>query len=135
MFGLKRNPRKIFGPYNDGQRAVYGDPAELHARLMSKLGGDPDKVTQQMQSPDAELSYQAWRQWLDAVIFAFEVKPFDKATGQGMQRDDIVALGNSFAEYLKKNGQPPGGSPTGSAPTTSSPGDSAMPNLSGCGCS
>jgi hypothetical protein len=135
MFGKKKDPKAIFGPYMDGRgNAVYGDPAELHDRMVYALGGNPDKALDETKSADPETKFNALQKWVQAVVFALDLKAFDKATGEGMQRSDIITLGNTFAEYLKKKETKADASQTGSEPSTSSPSHSTTRRTSDCGC-
>jgi hypothetical protein len=96
--------KEVFGPYSNGEGMVYGDPLRIHRRLTAGLRGDPNTVIKDSNSEDPAVSYPATERLVQAVIQAFEMKPFDPATGKGATTDLALSTLATFTEWLRKKG-------------------------------
>ena len=127
--------RQIFGPYHDGRAQVYGDPLAIWRRLVHGLDGDVNRWLTHARSEEPEIRYQATERILVATVEAFDLAPFDRATGQGVLERDAMAILNTFFDWIDQKKSPPVNSPTSAPPTTSVPGPSRMAIMPDCGCS
>lgn len=106
--------KAIFG-YHDGQRERYADPLVLRRTLIRACDGDLDGLwraaaepeTREGATPDpgAELARQdAQERFNQAVRKAFELLPFDPATGQGCTEAMVLAVWEKWAGFLRGEG-------------------------------
>lgn len=135
--------RRIFGPYDRaGDGSVnYADPLRIHRRLVHSLEGEPDVTLAATRSEVEAVAFEATEKLLRAVVYAFELVPFDPATGKGVTEQDCLALLNHWCDWQSKKNASAASSPTGSAPTASAPAQSITPPSAGstgtssdCGC-
>lgn len=112
---------KIFGPYSNGTELIRADPLRIYRRLQVQLDGDCNKWLKQARSEDFSVAFQAKERIIPAVVFAFELAPFDPKTGAGCLEEDIISVLNSYLEFMdqkKENGE---SLRTCSLPTPASP--------------
>lgn len=88
--------RNIF-PYHNGERQVYGDPLKIRRRLNARLDGNLNKALS-----EKDLSPDHYERVLDAVVFAFDLIPFDPETGKGAQEEVVVRALKAFLDWLQK---------------------------------
>lgn len=127
-----REQRNIFEYFN-GIEMVKGDPLEIVEIMTHLLGMHPNEVQKQMgwieevTLPDGTAKYvshgqiglpalEASRKYWEAVERAFEMPPFDKATGIGADRTVKQAAVAALAEFLQKKSSNAGLWPTSSPP-------------------
>lgn len=107
--------------YFDGARHVYGDPLYVQNALARELRGQVDQVVLDCNSQDDLVATTALRRLLDAVRVAFEMPPFDRATGQGATdrhcRDAYDALTDFFGLSATSVAETPS-SPPSTAPAS-----------------
>lgn len=121
--------RQIFGPYSNGVDLVHGDPLRIYRRLIHFVGGDLDRVLKMARKPadprEAEATedqrYQATEALIDATIRAFDLIPFDPATGAGAKEVDVLNLLNTFLGWLSFFESRAEQSPTFALPTGGQP--------------
>lgn len=106
--------RKIF-QYFDGQRQVYGDPLKIRRRLNGRLDGNLNKAL-----ADKDLSPEHYERVLDAVVYAFDLPPFNQETGEGAVEEVVVKALTSFLDWLQKKSPRRENSLTSVPPTDSS---------------
>jgi hypothetical protein len=94
--------RKIFGPYHNGSRLVYGDPLKIHRRLTVALKGDPNKVISDSKDPNYQVAAVATEKLARAATEAFDLLPLDPQTGQGATEDEALSVLATFNEWLEK---------------------------------
>jgi hypothetical protein len=140
--------RNIFA-YNDGCREVFGDPVAIDRRLTQALGCSPHLVltdakatlpgTTELNGP---VAFPAIERLMAATRQAFEMAPFDKATGMGAREEDCLAALNAFCSYMqvkKKNTAPSRTSSAPSAatrsPSPTKPTSASTATSTDCGCS
>lgn len=97
--------RRIFGPYFNGAQNLYADPLRVYRRLCYRLEGDPNKFIRERNSPDAQASLPARDRLLEATAFAFDMVPFDPATGKGALTQDVEKVLRDYLEYMEKKGR------------------------------
>jgi len=116
---------KIF-KYNDGFGDVYGDPAEIDYRMAKAsdfedmtvidkwldIPRNDDGTVDEAKVTDADKRnfMEACHRILPMIRAGFEVKEFDKTTGEGMTMDGLLLLYASYLEWkldVKKNTEPP----------------------------
>lgn len=92
---------KIFGPYWNGAEAVFGDPVRIHRRLYAKLLGRPNDFFAKVRDfeKDPTGSEQAADTVEMAVRYAFDLVPFDPATGGGANQQSAFEVLNQYLEY------------------------------------
>lgn len=98
--------------YFDGEKAVWGDPLEIHEALAAHLDGDVNAVLKNAKSEDRSVSLAAFNKLVPAVREAFRLMPFNPETGEGTTWKVCLEVLKAFVaweEALKKNGA---GSPT-----------------------
>lgn len=105
--------RLIFGPFDRGDgHQVYADPIRVRRRLTRLLDGDPRRALAACRGPDPGLALEAEERVFAAAIQAFDLVPFDPATGQGLREDGIVAVLNAFLSWEEAQRDFFGTSPT-----------------------
>ncbi len=151
-------PREIY-KYNDGFNDVWEDPAEIDYRMAKASedldmevinqwltipiddNGNPDEG--KMSSGSQKNFVEACHRILPVVRAGFNVKAFDRTTGQGLTTNELLSLYAGYLEWqvdLKKNtgelpidatvtDSPAISSETLPAPSTQSPGNQ-LPNVS-----
>lgn len=127
--------RRIY-KYNDGFSDVFGDPAEIDYRIAKASAFEDMQVIGEWLTlptdddgnvlPEDQLTVaqkvnftEACHRMLPIIRAGFEIKEFDKATGQGMTMDELLAIYAGYMEWragVKKNTDP---SPTGAMPMDS----------------
>ena len=89
---------KCFGPYWDGHANVYADPVRVHWRLHTYLDGDPDaNFAKMFESGHDQAAYREKVE--NAVRKAFDLSPFSRETGEGLDQQDVIDLLDRFIEY------------------------------------
>lgn len=97
--------RRIF-PYWNGEAAVCGDPLAVRRRLTLALqGGGVNALLQEANGADELAAAAATGRLVDAVRQAFEMAPFDPATGRGATEEDCRRALRSFSDFLEKKNQ------------------------------
>ena len=120
--------RKIFS-YNDGFEDVHADPGEIDYRFAkASESEDMDTLNKWLEVPDEDATTSPdtamekamekaresrLQQFAEAchrldpiVRHAFEIRPFDRKTGQGMLHEEVINLYLAYMEWkfdLKKN--------------------------------
>lgn len=117
----RQKNQEIFGPYSDGARERYWDPEKVHCLMGAALDGKPNEVLNNCASPLPEVRAEAQQQAMNAIIIAFELVPFDPATGEGMTWARCKALWNQFHDWLEKKKANADGLPIGSELPASGP--------------
>ena len=106
--------RAIFR-YHNGQKIVCGDPQRINRRLLSVRGFNLEAAKHDMESGDFAVMSEAAEKMLGAIVHAFEIKPLDPNTGEGMMESDVFKLMTDFgmfmAEVKKKEKNLPSCSP------------------------
>jgi hypothetical protein len=137
LFGPGRRLRKLIRTraifkYHDGERTRYGDPFAIWRTLTQ----DPVINLERIQ-PDIDKGKEPeTSQFIALVRKAFDVKPFDEATGTGLtdwQTMELVGLLRDYTVAVKKNSSPGPTSPasTESASSTGPAAPSEPTNSSG----
>lgn len=104
--------RRIYGPYQDGRgNQVFADPEAVYRHLMAETAGELNAITSQYNESELGMAIVAER-LASAAIVAFDLKPFDKATGQGTLQDDALNLVGNFLDWRDQKKTPPAASPT-----------------------
>lgn len=93
--------------YKDWNGAdAYADPGETRRRIKEVSGGNLSKAILDMQNGDAQTSSAAVDLLKQSALHGFDLKPFDRATGEGWLEADLIGLIAQFNDYingLKKN--------------------------------
>jgi hypothetical protein len=137
--------RRIFGPYHDGEKEVYADPLKVYRRLHYQLEGVPNKTIKDTRSEDLHVRTEARDKLVAAAVYAFDLVPFDAATGKGVLTEDVEKVLADYLEWLEKNGSREAkqrtSSPVMGMHPFSVPAPSTTPNMSpstsispDCGC-
>lgn len=104
-------------------KQVYADPLRVERRLTAACDGDVKHVLQLAQSENPMQAEQYTVAWLRAIAFAFGLRPFDEATGQGAGDEFLMSLYESYLDWKGKkkvtSGSTPSSPPT--SPATSPP--------------
>lgn len=119
--------RAIF-PYDAGDgsgKTVFGDPMLLHRRLAQALEGSPNRWIEQYNSEDMAIALPAAEKLVEAVRWAFEMTPYDKATGRGAMEADVLKVLHDYLDFMDKKKVNAAPLPT-SEPLTDSP---ALPSI------
>ena len=99
--------------YQVDDRTVYADPLALRRRLVQATGGEINQLLREAADPppggaydpSQELACLAARERLAAAILAaFDLPPFDPATGGGTTEAVALAPLWEFTDWLEKNG-------------------------------
>lgn len=114
-----RRDTEIYGPDSDGARDRYWDPLVVHRRLAAALEGNPAQWLQDCQSKDPVLKNKALEKTYPAIVYAFDLVPFDIMTGCGTTEKQAKELMNRFHAWLEKKNPTPDTSPTPSEPQAS----------------
>ena len=119
--------RDIFAYFN-GVKAVHGDPLALRRKLTKAFGPSPERMWEDLKSPDDGIREGAEEIFLRAVREAMDLIPFDPVGGHGALDADVYAAYDRFSDYLntlKKKKE--------STPTSVQPMDliSSLPNTRG----
>ncbi len=96
---------RVYGPIFDGRGPAHIDPIKVRRLLTDLLDGDPRKALAAMQGPISELRIDAVDKVLRATIMAFDLVPFDRATGEGLREDEVLDILTTFLGWwndLKK---------------------------------
>jgi hypothetical protein len=108
--------RRIFGPYANAQgQQVYADPVAAYRRLLLYTEGELGTLLDGYQQGELGQARSA-DMLAQATIKAFELEPFDKATGKGTLQDDALALLSQFLEWRDQKKTPVVNSPTSAPP-------------------
>jgi hypothetical protein len=97
--------RAIFQYFN-GVKNVFGDPLKIRRRLYNLLGGDPNEVLNQANNGVPEVKDKATEKLMAAVIYAFDMVPFDKESGKGALEYDCRAALDSFVKWIEEKKNP-----------------------------
>ncbi len=132
-------PREIY-KYNDGFNDVWGDPGEIDYRMArSSEDMDMEVINQWLNipmdddgnpdeekiSPGAQKNFvEACHRILPVIRAGFDIKKFDRTTGQGLTTNELLSLYAGYLNWqvdLKKNtGESPTGVTATDSPVTSS---------------
>ena len=119
--------------YNDGTKTRFGDPTRIERLLNAHSGGSIYDVQERSKSPNPELADQAHDVLHMAICAAFELEPFNAATGTGTTEEFRNTLLEAFGNWRSKKKATtdlPPRSPTTSAgrpPSTQAPYPSVPP--------
>lgn len=108
-------------PYNDGSKDRFGDPSKIDRILEAYANNNLRGLLEQTASPNPELSLPAWESLYAAIRAAFELSPYDPATGLGSTEDFCFSLLESFLDWKDKKKANGGNLPTSSQPTDGQP--------------
>lgn len=97
--------REIF-PYFNGKQNVMGDPMKIRRRLYNRLGGDPNTVLNEARSDIPEVKDKATERLMAAVVYAFDMVPFNPQTGEGALEKHCNAALNSFVAWIEEKKNP-----------------------------
>jgi len=109
--------RNIFGPFYNGSEMVHADPLRIRRLLVHELGGDLNAVLSQAHAEEEPVRFQARDQLLSAARIAFDMTPFNPATGAGAVEADLWAALTAFLDFIEKK-NPSGVSGPTSVPST-----------------
>jgi hypothetical protein len=140
---MSASDRRVFGPYHDGRGEAYADPLEAHRLLYQQAGGrlgqllDDARASGPVDSPDDSEEARALkarnRAEIDARAFgaalvllaaarkAFQMAPFDRATGQGATEAGCWEVLDSFLVFLDDEKKSTATSPTSAPPSAPAP--------------
>lgn len=133
--------RRIF-QYHNGSGEVWGDPLPIGRHMRQQLGGDPNEALKDARSEDVAVRDAATERLVQAVRVAFDMVPFDKATGTGADEAICLAALDRFLTWNEDQKKSAVSSPkparsTGGwadAPTTPPGTPSGSASLPNCGC-
>lgn len=94
--------RRALFRFFDGHDWAYRDPLVVEERLHEHPEFSFERDTQLMEHGDIP----AMERTIDASFFAFEVTPYDAATGRGLTRLEMLMVVGQYADFvieLKKN--------------------------------
>ncbi len=115
------NERRVYGPYDNGSRVVFGDPFKINRTLIHMLKGEPNTVIADYNLKEAcPAKFEATNLLMAAGIAAFELTPFDAATGNGMTESFVIKLIEDFMKWCSKKNEKPAPTPT-SSPASDGP--------------
>ena len=95
---------KIFS-FTVGDEKLFADPFAVERTLALYLGGDPKAAGEAIESPIPEIACQAMQRLKAASCAAFDLKPFDKSTGEGTDEGTVLRVFNEFIEWREKKNQ------------------------------
>jgi hypothetical protein len=123
--------RRVFR-YKDAEgREVYGDPLAIHYALLEALQGELNDVLEQARAEDVLARGRAQKRLAGAVVEAFGLEPFDRATGGGATMQDCLDAAGAFLAFLdQKKTPPPSGNSSASSPPTAAGSSPAGPSTS-----
>ena len=128
--------RTIFGPYWTGSAQRFADPLMIRLRYQHACNGKYDEMVANLRSKDPDTLFKAYDGLIKSTWYAFELEPFDPATGKGTTPTDTVELAKRFAAWQAEVKKKSALKPTSAPVTTSGPGPIPPPTSksSGCGC-
>lgn len=91
--------RKVFA-YFDGARTVYADPLQVLRRWVLFFDGDPNPTHEAMYSDEPMVRLPAQERVVAGVRAAFDMAPFDPATGAGATDADCLAALRAWEDWL-----------------------------------
>lgn len=97
--------RKVFS-YYDGAQRVFGDPMRILRGMLREFAGDPNPALENMNHAEAAVWVPAMEGVVAAVRIAFDMVPYDKATGTGATEADCLAALHAWQEYLNSKKAP-----------------------------
>lgn len=119
----------------------FADPWRVRRRLLQATQGKLNDLLRQWASEEIGERAVAEERRAPVAAFAFELKPFDPATGQGAQEGYLLDLLERFVTWCDELKKKPPGSPASVRATASAPGLSPTPSSSvsnstpaPCGC-
>jgi hypothetical protein len=129
--------RDIYGPFEDGcGNRRMADPIRVYRRLQQATAGQLAQLLTLAKSDDPVGSSEAEEKLVAAVVFAFDLAPFDPATGGGTTESMCRALLSDFVGWMDAKKKSRQTSQT-SSPSTETPSfaadDSTTPPASGSG--
>jgi len=115
------DPNAIFGPFDCGLGMVHADPSRIRRRVRQLMGSTKDinECIRRWKEGDGEVASMAAETMLAAVVMAFELTPFDRATCRGLREPQIMDIWNAWCRFETEKKTPGNGYPTGSPPTAS----------------
>ncbi|OAI39612.1 hypothetical protein AYO40_01220 [Planctomycetaceae bacterium SCGC AG-212-D15] len=116
IFMFEGKERKVF-KYHNGISDVWADPLALNRKIRALMNGDPAKVVANYNSDNQNESDAAAELFFPAIARAFEVAPFDKATGEGFVDEDLLKLWEMFQSWLDEKKKKEESSRTSVPPT------------------
>lgn len=120
-----------YGPYFDGNGARHGDPLRIYRRLLTGLGGDPNRLLERYESLTDD---EAREKITQAAGWALEMVPFDPQTGQGATEALVESTLRDFLGWLEGNASAVGTTVTWQLPTAAEFSPSTATPKAGCGC-
>ena len=104
--------KRIFGPYNDGKQQAYADPLAVDRKLKRALGGDVNRFLERYNSEADVERMDATESLVKAAIDAFEMKPLDRTTGEGVTESEAIGVLFDYCDWLEKKNLTGSTSPT-----------------------
>lgn len=92
--------RKVFSYWN-GVATVHGDPLLIYRRFLKGLDGDPNPVLEQMGHEEPGVWVPAVERLMPVLREAFDMAPFDPATGQGATEGDCLAALAAWQAWMQ----------------------------------
>ncbi len=121
--------KRIYGPYDDGSgQVVFGDPHKINRTLTYLLDGNPNKVVADYNSDDVAAKFEAANRLVEAAIQAFDLKPFDKTNGSGLDEEAVLKIIIQFSKWMKELKKKDEPTPTGSSASDGPPVTPEIPN-------
>jgi len=108
--------RKVF-KYHDGEKDVWADPLAMSRKLRALMGGNPEKIVTQYNSDVQMDSDNAAEVFFPAIAEAFQVKRFDRLTGDGFTDEDLLKTWEMFQAWLEAKKKRDANLPTSVMPT------------------
>lgn len=118
MFKLEE--RQIFefdDMSSDKPFKAYADPCRVLRRIKATTQGMFQKMVLDSKSPDGETASNAIDAITKAMLFAFELSPFNPATKTGWLEVHLLGLADRFNAYLTELKKNTRNLPTGLPPT------------------
>lgn len=107
------NERRVYGPYDNGQAVVFGDPFKINRTLIHLLQGEPNQVIADYNSKEnSPLKFEATNKLVAAGIGAFGLTPLDEKTGKGSTETDVIKVVIDFMNWCSKKNEKPAPTPT-----------------------
>jgi hypothetical protein len=109
---MSEQETKAIFPYHDGAEGVFGDPLRIERRMAHALDGDINAVLADCHSETDAVAFPAIDKLIGATIFAFELTPYDKKTGNGYTEEMCRVLLNRFMDWKEDQKKSTGMTPT-----------------------
>ena len=137
-----QNPAMIFGPFDSGAGIVYADPFRVRRRI-SQYAGSAREINANIalwKAPEPQLGEEkkpwvaspeasnAFETFIRAMVQAFELTPWDRATAKGLREDGVMVIWNAWCAFETQKKTSGSGSQTTSPSTANGPAASVPPS-------